>query len=54
MRSNAAPGMGMTVQTGNIAGVALAEQTLESWNRIMEVNYNIRGADYYRNTERTP
>jgi NAD(P)-dependent dehydrogenase (short-subunit alcohol dehydrogenase family) len=29
---------GMTVQTGNIAGVALAEQTLESWNRIMEVN----------------
>ncbi len=29
---------GMTVQTGNIAGMALAEQTLESWNRIMEVN----------------
>jgi NAD(P)-dependent dehydrogenase (short-subunit alcohol dehydrogenase family) len=29
---------GMTVQTGNIAGTALAEQTLESWNRIMEVN----------------
>ena len=29
---------GMTVQTGHIAGVALAEQTLESWNRIMEVN----------------
>jgi cyclopentanol dehydrogenase len=28
----------MTVQTGNIAGTALAEQTLESWNRIMEVN----------------
>ena len=24
----------MTVQTGNIAGVALAEQTLESWNRV--------------------
>ena len=29
---------GMTVQTGNIAGMALAEQTLEAWNRIMEVN----------------
>ena len=29
---------GMTVQTGNIAGVALADQTLENWNRIMEVN----------------
>jgi NAD(P)-dependent dehydrogenase (short-subunit alcohol dehydrogenase family) len=29
---------GMTVQTGNIAGTELAEQTLESWNRIMEVN----------------
>ena len=29
---------GMTVQTGNIAGVPLAEQTLEGWNRIMEVN----------------
>ena len=29
---------GMTVQTGTIAGMALAEQTLESWNRIMEVN----------------
>jgi NAD(P)-dependent dehydrogenase (short-subunit alcohol dehydrogenase family) len=29
---------GMTVQVGNIAGMALAEQTLESWNRIMEVN----------------
>ncbi len=29
---------GMTVQTGNIAGTALAEQTLESWNRIMAVN----------------
>ncbi len=29
---------GMTVQTGTIAGMELAEQTLESWNRIMEVN----------------
>ncbi len=29
---------GMTVQVGNIAGTPLAEQTLESWNRIMEVN----------------
>jgi cyclopentanol dehydrogenase len=29
---------GMTVQTGTISGMALAEQTLESWNRIMEVN----------------
>jgi NAD(P)-dependent dehydrogenase (short-subunit alcohol dehydrogenase family) len=29
---------GMTVQTGTISGVALTEQTLESWNRIMEVN----------------
>jgi NAD(P)-dependent dehydrogenase (short-subunit alcohol dehydrogenase family) len=29
---------GMTVQTGNIAGTPLAEQTLENWNRIMEVN----------------
>jgi NAD(P)-dependent dehydrogenase (short-subunit alcohol dehydrogenase family) len=29
---------GTTVQTGNIAGMELAEQTLESWNRIMEVN----------------
>src|SRR5579864_7429638 len=29
---------GMLVQVGNIAGVPLAEQTLESWNRIMEVN----------------
>jgi len=29
---------GMTVQAGNIAGTALAEQTLENWNRIMEVN----------------
>jgi NAD(P)-dependent dehydrogenase (short-subunit alcohol dehydrogenase family) len=29
---------GMAVQTGNIAGTELAEQTLESWNRIMEVN----------------
>src|ERR1700679_2634184 len=29
---------GMTVQVGNIAGTALAEQTLESWYRIMEVN----------------
>ena len=30
--------VGMTVQVGNIAGVALVDQTLESWNRIMEVN----------------
>jgi NAD(P)-dependent dehydrogenase (short-subunit alcohol dehydrogenase family) len=29
---------GMTVQTGNIAGTELAQQTLESWNRIMAVN----------------
>jgi len=30
---------GMTVQTGGVTtGVLLAEQTLESWNRIMEVN----------------
>lgn len=29
---------GMTIQPGNIAGMALAEQTLESWNRVMEVN----------------
>ena len=29
---------GMTIQTGTISGVALTEQTLESWNRIMEVN----------------
>ena len=29
---------GMTVQVGSIAGVALIDQTLESWNRIMEVN----------------
>jgi NAD(P)-dependent dehydrogenase (short-subunit alcohol dehydrogenase family) len=29
---------GMTVQSGTIAGTELAEQTLESWNRIMEVN----------------
>ena len=29
---------GMTVQTGNIAGTELKDQTLESWNRIMEVN----------------
>jgi NAD(P)-dependent dehydrogenase (short-subunit alcohol dehydrogenase family) len=30
---------GMTVQmAGTITGVALADQTLESWNRIMEVN----------------
>ncbi|HQT78381.1 MAG: hypothetical protein B7Z80_24520 [Rhodospirillales bacterium 20-64-7] len=29
---------GMTVQTGNIAGMELAEQSLESWNRIMAVN----------------
>jgi NAD(P)-dependent dehydrogenase (short-subunit alcohol dehydrogenase family) len=29
---------GMTIQTGNIAGTPLAEQTLEGWNRIMEVN----------------
>jgi NAD(P)-dependent dehydrogenase (short-subunit alcohol dehydrogenase family) len=29
---------GMTVQTGNIAGTALADQSLEDWNRIMEVN----------------
>jgi len=29
---------GVTVQVGNIAGTPLAEQTLESWNRIMEVN----------------
>ena len=29
---------GMTVQVGNIAGTPLAEQTLESWNRIMAVN----------------
>jgi len=29
---------GMTVQPGNIAGMALVEQTLESWNRVMEVN----------------
>jgi NAD(P)-dependent dehydrogenase (short-subunit alcohol dehydrogenase family) len=29
---------GMVVQTGNIAGTELAEQTLESWNRIMAVN----------------
>lgn len=28
----------MKVQTGTIAGTALAEQTLESWNRIMAVN----------------
>jgi NAD(P)-dependent dehydrogenase (short-subunit alcohol dehydrogenase family) len=26
---------GMTVQTGNIAGVPLAEQTLENWNRFL-------------------
>jgi NAD(P)-dependent dehydrogenase (short-subunit alcohol dehydrogenase family) len=29
---------GMTVQTGNISGTELKDQTLESWNRIMEVN----------------
>ena len=29
---------GMTVQVGNIAGTALVDQTLEGWNRIMEVN----------------
>jgi NAD(P)-dependent dehydrogenase (short-subunit alcohol dehydrogenase family) len=29
---------GMTVQLGNIAGTPLAEQSLEGWNRIMEVN----------------
>jgi cyclopentanol dehydrogenase len=29
---------GMIVQTGTISGMALTEQTLESWNRIMEVN----------------
>ncbi len=29
---------GMTVQTGNISGSELKDQTLESWNRIMEVN----------------
>ena len=29
---------GLTVQVGNIAGTALADQTLEGWNRIMEVN----------------
>lgn len=29
---------GVTVQTGSITGVMLADQTLESWNRIMEVN----------------
>src|SRR5260370_6587079 len=29
---------GMTIQIGNIAGVPLAEQTLETWNRVMEVN----------------
>jgi NAD(P)-dependent dehydrogenase (short-subunit alcohol dehydrogenase family) len=29
---------GTTVQTGSIAGTALVEQTLEGWNRIMEVN----------------
>lgn len=29
---------GVAVQVGNIAGTALADQTLESWNRIMEVN----------------
>ena len=29
---------GMTVQVGNTAGALLAEQTLENWNRIMEVN----------------
>jgi NAD(P)-dependent dehydrogenase (short-subunit alcohol dehydrogenase family) len=29
---------GMTVQVGMIAGMELENQTLESWNRIMEVN----------------
>ena len=29
---------GMIVQTGTISGMALAEKTLESWNRVMEVN----------------
>ena len=29
---------GVTVQTGSITGVMLADQTLESWNQIMEVN----------------
>jgi NAD(P)-dependent dehydrogenase (short-subunit alcohol dehydrogenase family) len=29
---------GVTVQAGTLTGVALAEQTLESWNRIMAVN----------------
>jgi NAD(P)-dependent dehydrogenase (short-subunit alcohol dehydrogenase family) len=29
---------GMTIQIGHIAGAPLAEQTLESWNRVMEVN----------------
>ena len=29
---------GMTVQVGNITGTAPAEQTPQSWNRIMEVN----------------
>ncbi len=29
---------GMTVQAGNTAGARLLDQTLENWNRIMEVN----------------
>ena len=29
---------GMTVQTGHFAGGMVGDQTLESWNRIMEVN----------------
>ncbi|WP_428486239.1 SDR family NAD(P)-dependent oxidoreductase [Rhodopila sp.] len=29
---------GVTVQTGTIAGTSLTDQTLEGWNRIMEVN----------------
>ncbi len=29
---------GMTVQVGTLTGTALADQTLQSWNRIMEVN----------------
>lgn len=28
----------MTVQIGNIAGTALVDQSLENWNRIMQVN----------------
>lgn len=29
---------GMTIQPGNIAGMPLVEQSLESWNRVIEVN----------------